>query len=216
MSYAKKETVNIVSDKKIIQLVRITGEPPTRIWNWKQFRQCRWRSTKVISIKKGWLHLHDNNPTISVSYALMQNFQEAIRGTRLKSLLTSTPFLLKFRSANKVSSNNLNRTYKNTQSSLFFILSNDIFLKNCQSCRFWILATLHIFSKQNLTIWTSTLESFYDNGVIIKGKILKVIPGIIDTDKLIKGTIVNYHIKIISRKFIILNSTNSWGIRAFL
>ena len=56
-SCARKETVDIdilvtsaTCDRKIIQSIRITSRPPTRIRKWNQLRQFRWTSTKVIHI----------------------------------------------------------------------------------------------------------------------------------------------------------------------
>ena len=58
-SCARKETVYIGilktprnSDRKIMQSIRVTSGPPTRIRKWNQLSQCRWKSTKVIPVEK--------------------------------------------------------------------------------------------------------------------------------------------------------------------
>ena len=47
-SCVRKETV----DRKIMQSIRITSRPPSRIRKWNPFSQFRWRFTKVIPIQK--------------------------------------------------------------------------------------------------------------------------------------------------------------------
>ena len=58
-SCARKETVNIDilvtsrnGDRKIMQSIRITSRPPSRIRKWNQFSQFRLTSIKVIPIEK--------------------------------------------------------------------------------------------------------------------------------------------------------------------
>ena len=66
-SCARKETVDIdilvtcrSGDRKIIQSIRITSRPVSRIKKWKQFSQLRWTPTKVILRKDlSWLHFDD-------------------------------------------------------------------------------------------------------------------------------------------------------------
>ena len=55
----RKETVDIVilvifknGDRKIMQSIRITSRPTSRIRNWNQLSQFRLTSTKVIPIEK--------------------------------------------------------------------------------------------------------------------------------------------------------------------
>ena len=56
---ARKETVDIDilftsrnGDRKIMQSIRITSRPPSRIRKWNQFSQFRLTSTKVIPMEK--------------------------------------------------------------------------------------------------------------------------------------------------------------------
>ena len=58
-SCARKETIDIDilvtsrnGDRKIMQSIRITSRPPSRIRKWNQLSQFRWTSTKVIPIGK--------------------------------------------------------------------------------------------------------------------------------------------------------------------
>ena len=58
-SCARKETVDIDilvtsrnGDRKIMQSIRITSRPPSRIRKWNQFSQFRLTSTKVIPMEK--------------------------------------------------------------------------------------------------------------------------------------------------------------------
>ena len=58
-SCGRKETVDMDifvtsrnGDRKIIQSIRITSRPPSRIRKWNQLSQFRWKSTKVIPIEK--------------------------------------------------------------------------------------------------------------------------------------------------------------------